>query len=44
MMRHATAVRSERFRLRLLLSAILLTFVIVVAVWFLGTLSGTTPP
>jgi hypothetical protein len=44
MMRQDTGVASERFRLRLLLSAIFLTFVIVVAVWFLGTLSGTTPP
>jgi hypothetical protein len=44
MMRQASGAKSERFRLRLLLSAIFLAFVIVVAVWFLGTLSGTTPP
>ena len=44
MMRQAAGVRGERLRLRLLLSMVFLTFVVVVAVWFLATLSGTTPP
>jgi hypothetical protein len=44
MMRQATGVRSQRFRLRLLLSAIFLAFVMVVAAWSLGTLGRTTPP
>ena len=40
----ATGVRSESLRLRVVLSAVFLTFVFVVAVWFLARLSGTTPP